>query len=185
MNSHPVPSDSPNNLNASSPFPQGDRGLKNFILRLRTSENRNHLIQEEIDQLRRKLQVDRIVVYYFYRQWEGQVTFESLSNPELSIYGSTGADDCFNDEYSRLYLTGRVRFIHDVETETISPCHREFLKSVQVRANLVVPILIANQLWGLLIAHQCQDTRQWSISDIEAMQHSVEILVEDLVDSNY
>ncbi len=52
---------------------------------------------------------------------------------------------------------------------------------MQIRANLVVPILVNNQevdgvsstyphLWGLLIAHQCSGPRQWSALEIEYLQ---------------
>lgn len=142
-------------------------GLRDLVDRLNQKMEHDTLIQTTTNELREYLQVDRVVIYYFYRQWEGQVTYESLSSPELSIYGSTGADDCFNGEYADLYLKGRVRGIADIEVEAIDNCHRDFLRSVGVRANLVVPILNPKGLWGLLIAHHCQDVRSWSESDIE------------------
>ncbi|HEY9748111.1 MAG TPA: GAF domain-containing protein, partial [Allocoleopsis sp.] len=83
-----------------------------------------------------------------------------------------GADDCFNDEYAGLYLDGRVRAIADIETEPIQECHRDFLRSLQVRANLVVPVLTSKGLWGLLIAHHCQATHEWSAEEIKRMQQS-------------
>ena len=131
---------------------------------------KNTFIQKTIDDIREYFQVDRVVLYYFYRQWKGQVTFESLSYQQLSIYGSTGADECFNDEYAAMYQDGRVRAIENIELEPIHPCHRDFLRTMQVKANLVVPILNSRRLWGLLVAHQCRDIRSWSKSDIEVMQ---------------
>ncbi|MEP0871090.1 GAF domain-containing protein [Trichocoleus desertorum AS-A10] len=86
--------------------------------------------------------------------------------------GSTGADDCFNDEYAALYLDGRVRAIADIEIEPIHECHRDFLRSLPVRANLVVPVLTNKGLWGLLIAHQCQVPHNWSTEEIKRMQQS-------------
>ena len=41
---------------------------------------------------------------------------------------------------------------------------------MQVRANLVVPILNQRRLWGLLIAHNCQSPRPWLASEIKVMQ---------------
>lgn len=147
-----------------------DRGLRSLADRLGQTMARDALVQKTTDDLRDRLQVDRVVVYYFYRQWKGQVTFESLGIKELSIYGSTGADDCFNQEYATMYEEGRFRAIADIEKEAIAPCHRDFLRSIQVRANLVVPILNNRRLWGLLAAHHCQNARSWSPSDIEMMQ---------------
>lgn len=167
------------------PFPEnhnpdlvlrGDSELQRVITRLSTTLERDHLVRQITGNLQRKLGVNRVVLYYFYRQWKGQVTFEALSDPQFSILGSTGPDECFNGEYAALYLSGRVRAIADIETEPIAECHRDFLRSMQVRANLVVPVLIPQELWGLLAAHHCQSIHPWTDSDIAAMQQGAEQL---------
>lgn len=156
-----------------------EQGLQNLLDRLVKTMQRDELIRQTTNQLRESLQVDRVVLYYFYSQWQGQVTFESLSSQEFSILGSTGPDDCFNNEYAALYLAGRVRAIADIELEQIQPCHRDFLRNMQVRANLVVPIVIPRGLWGLLVAHHCQGPHYWSPSDIEMMQTGAQTLATD------
>ena len=160
----------------------GDRreqGLQNLLDRLVKTMQRDELVRQTTNQLRESLQVDRVVLYYFYSQWQGQVTFESLSSKEFSILGSTGPDDCFNNEYAALYLAGRVKAIADIELEPIQPCHRDFLRNIQVRANLIAPILIPKGLWGLLVAHHCQGPHDWSPSDIEMMQTGAQTLATD------
>lgn len=155
-----------------------DRGLQKVLNRLTKTVERDNLVIETISNLRDKLAVNRVVLYYFYSQWSGQVTLESLSAEQWSILGSTGPDECFNDGYAELYLQGRVRAISDIELEPIAECHRDFLRSLQVRANLVVPVLTDKGLWGLLIAHHCQTPRVWTASDIEIMQAGAENLAE-------
>ncbi|MHC5768587.1 MAG: GAF domain-containing protein [Nostoc sp.] len=156
-----------------------EQGLQKLLDRLVRSIEQNELVRQTTNQLRESLQVDRVVLYYFYSQWKGQVTFESLSSKEFSILGSTGPDDCFNNEYAALYLAGRVKAIADIELEPIQPCHRDFLRNLQVRANLVVPIVIPRGLWGLLVAHYCQGPHDWSPSDIEMMQTGAQTLATD------
>ena len=153
-----------------------DQGLKTVLDRLARTIEKDELVRQTTTELRTFLQVDRVVLYYFYSQWDGQVTFESLSSKEFSILGSTGPDDCFRDEYAALYLAGRTRAIADIELEDIQPCHRDFLRGLQVRANLVVPVLIPRGLWGLLVAHHCQQPRSWSSSDIEIMLQGAQTL---------
>ncbi len=148
----------------------GDRGLKKLANRFAKNLEKDELIQITIDYLRNNLEVDRVVIYYFYRKWKGQVIYQSVKSSELSIFGSTGEDGCFNDEYAAMYLTGRIRTIADIEIEPMSLCHKEFLQSLQVRANLVIPILNSQGLWGLLIAHHCESPRTWLEKDIELMQ---------------
>ena len=153
-----------------------DPGLENIFNRLSKSLAEDELIQNVTDDLREKLGVDRIALYYFYRHWLGRVTFESLSSDIYSIYGSTGADDCFNGEYAALYENGRINAIANVETAPIAECHREFLQGIQVKANLVVPVVTSQGLWGLLVAHHCQNPVDWSSKQIEAMRQGAETL---------
>ena len=147
-----------------------NQGLQQIVDRLIQRMKRDTLVQTTTHQLRNRLGIDRVVLYYFAEQWSGRVTFESLSADEFSILGSTGPDDCFNSDYADMYLAGRVKAIADIDQEAIADCHREFLRGLKVRANLVVPVLTGDTLWGLLVAHHCQSVRPWSPSDIELFQ---------------
>jgi GAF domain-containing protein len=155
---------------------QGDPKLQRLIAHLSTTLERDRMVEQITHELQQSLRVDRVLLYYFYRQWKGQVTFEALSSQQFSIFGSTGPDECFNDEYAALYLAGRARAISDIEEAAIAPCHRNFLRSLQVRANLVVPVITAQRLWGLLVAHHCQSSRDWTDAQIAAMQQGAEAL---------
>lgn len=161
------------------PNQPGEQGLQRLLERLVRKIRRDELVRRTIHEVRTALQVDRVVVYYFYEHWHGQVIFESLSSRDFTILGSTGADDCFSDEYAAMYLEGRVRAIADIDLENIQPCHRDFLHTIQVRSNLVVPILIPRGLWGLLIAHHCQEVRHWLPQDIEIIQKGAHTLALD------
>lgn len=104
--------------------------MQQVITRLATNLKRDPLVEQVTHDLQQHLQVDRVLLYYVYRQWKGQVTFEALSHHQFSVFGSTGPDDCFNGEYAALYLAGRVRAITNIETEPIADCHRDFLRIV-------------------------------------------------------
>ncbi len=146
-----------------------DRSLNRVNERLNKTLARNRLLQDVINELQQELAVNRVVLYYFYREWKGQVIVESLSNLQYSILGSTGADDCFNDNYAQLYLDGRISQVNDIEQAGYEECHLEFLRSIQVRANLVVPVIVHDRLWGLLIAHH-NEPRHWTTGDRQAVK---------------
>ena len=64
-------------------------------------------------------------------------------------------------------------------------CQIEFLVNFQVKAHLVAPILMGDELWGLLAAHHCANPRQWQDYEIElirqvAIQAGVAIQQADL-----
>ena len=147
-----------------------DIALERIFDRLRRDLSRDTLIQTTTDRLRQTLDADRLVLYYFYCKWSGRVTFESLSDEKFSILGSSGPDECFNGEYASLYEAGRTRAIADIESEPIAQCHRDFLRELHVRANLVVPVLNQRGLWGLLVAHQCRSIHVWTPGEIAEMQ---------------
>lgn len=155
-----------------------DQGMRKVAERIVQVMARDELVRKTVDELRDNLQTDRVVLYYFYKKWEGQVTFEALSPEGKSIIGSMGPDQCFNDEYAAMYEAGRIRAIPDIERESIQECHREFLRQLQVRANLVVPILNQQGLWGLLAAHHCKSARPWSLSDIDNMRQGAAVLAK-------
>ncbi len=152
----------------------GDKGLEEVFSRLSQNLSRDSLVQKITDNLLNQLNCDRVVLYYFYLKWEGQVTFESLSDKSYSIFGSQGPDECFNQEYAGLYEANRVGLVNNVENAAIADCHRDFLRNLKVKANLVVPILVERGLWGLLIAHHCQHSHVWLEAEIRLMQQGAE-----------
>jgi GAF domain-containing protein len=163
---------------SSVPPTNDQQALRRVINRINLTLERNDLVQETTAHLRQTLQADRVVLYYFYGKWKGQVISESLSRDELSILGSTGADDCFNSEYAALYEAGRVRSIPDIEQETIADCHRDFLRSIKVKSNLAVPILTPNGLWGLLVVHYCSTPHSWTSDEIELVKSAAQVLAD-------
>lgn len=64
------------------------------------------------------------------------------------------------------YRQGLTLAIDDVETAyPESSCILELMRQSQVRAKLITPIIVQDNLWGLLIAHQCFEPRQWQESE--------------------
>lgn len=147
-----------------------NHNLKSVLTRITRKLQQDQLVSKKLHELREILKVDRVVLYYFYTHWKGQVTFEALSDQKYSIIGSTGADDCFNIDYASLYLAGRIFSTEDIEKAAINECHRDFLRTIQVRSNLVAPVVCHGKLWGLLVAHHCQQIRQWQSFDIDTIR---------------
>jgi GAF domain-containing protein len=152
------------------PHNSADAGISRITSRLQSKLQQDDLVSTVTHELREELDTDRIALYYFYRQWKGQVTFEALSDKSFSIIGMTGADNCFNEDYAQMYLEGRIKATPDVRKAELSDCHLEFLESIQVKANLVAPVLTREGLWGLIAAHHCRDTRDWNGADIEILK---------------
>ena len=143
--------------------------INRISAQIRESLQLETILQTAVQAIRSQLKTDRVVIYRFQPDWHGYVVVEDVQPPWTSTLGTLGADNCFPNGYGEYYESGRVRAIDDVNAAELDECHRDFLIGLQVRANLIVPILIQNQLWGLLIAHECQGPRRWSGSEIELL----------------
>ncbi|MGD1864941.1 MAG: PAS domain S-box protein [Phormidesmis sp.] len=128
------------------------------------------ILQTAVTRLRDFLQADRVLVFRFNPDWQGTVDAESVAPGWVETLGMNIQDSCFNDQYIKNYSLGRISVISDIDALDMNPCYLELLRSVQVRANLVVPIVQENHLWGLLIAHQCRDSRQWTPQNTQLLQ---------------
>ncbi|AFY75321.1 PAS domain S-box [Synechococcus sp. PCC 7502] len=143
-----------------------DRLISAIALRIRNSIDLTNILQNTVAEVREFLQTDRVLIYQFQDEGEGKIVVESVLNQCLGTLGREINDDCFSKDYLLAYPQGRVTIIDDTDDPELDLCHAEFLKRFEVRANLVVPITCTDRVWGLLIAHQCTDTRVWKEEEI-------------------
>lgn len=165
---------------APSPASQrGDRLLADLALRIRQSLNLEEILSTAVAEVRQLLVSDRVLIYRFNPDWSGDVVVESVDSQWMSILNLRIRDTCFADHYVESYRNGRVQATPDIHNGQLQECHANFLAHLQVKANLVVPILQTvsegnnierNHLWGLLIAHQCSSPRHWHESEVELVK---------------
>ncbi len=172
--------------------------IANVALRIRQSLDLSDILPATAEGLRELLKCDRVIIYRFDPDWSGIVTVESVAESRWSLLDRVIKDPCFEESWNDKYRKGLVTAIADVSAANIDECHREFLKKFDIKANLVAPILQGdkvepqenNHLWGLLIAHHCQEPRQWKESDFKcikqiANQVAIAIKQAELINQNY
>jgi len=137
---------------------------------IRQSLHLDDVLRSAVERVRAVLETDRVAIYRFREDWYGDIIMESVGQPWNSILAMAIADPCFGDRYVEPYCQGRVHVLNDVEQANLEPCYRELLQTYQVKANLVVPILQGDNLWGLLIAHHCAAPRSWQTSEIDLLK---------------
>ena len=109
---------------------------------------------------------------------EGEFVAEFLANGFPSLLGVHLQDDDFGENDARLYTQGQYNLAEDIESSTVKDPDIRLLSQFQVRANLVMPILCQDTLWGLLCLHQCDGPRSWQQSDIDlAQQFSLQLAI--------
>ncbi|MEG4304808.1 PAS domain S-box protein [Microcoleus sp. D3_18a_C4] len=144
--------------------------LAKTALSLSESVNLEDIFNTTVTELRNILQCDRVIIFQFAPDWSGKVLVESVGSEWTAILSTQIHDPCVGESYIAPFKQGLFTSKSDIYTAEIDPCHRAFLTTFQVRANLVIPILKGEELWGLLIAHHCAAPREWQPSEIELMR---------------
>ncbi|PZV12028.1 MAG: histidine kinase [Leptolyngbya sp.] len=138
--------------------------------RIRQSLDLDTTLTTTVSEIRQVLQTDRVLLFQLEPDGSGYVVQESVDARWKPVLGQNLVDPCFQASYVQKYFEGRVSAVADIDDGSIQPCYADFLRQFDVRANLVVPILQTGHLWGLLIAHQCAQPRQWSEDETQLLK---------------
>jgi light-regulated signal transduction histidine kinase (bacteriophytochrome) len=167
------------------------QALFRVISRIRESLDLETIFQTTAIEVRQLLSADRVGMFRFYPDtgWDdGEFVSEDVDPAFSSAMAQKIHDHCFGDQFAVHYEQGRLQAVADIHQAGLSDCHIKILAQFEVRANLAVPLLQGQKLWGLLCIHQCAATRQWQPLEIEfvsqianhlgvALQHA-ELLAE-------
>lgn len=155
-----------------------ERLVNSIQERIRSSLNLEEVMTMAVEEVRHFLSTDRTVIYRFNPDWSGFIAVESVAADTMPILGIDINDSCFREGYISFYQQGNLRAIDNIYTAGISECHINLLRQFEIKANLVVPLLQGENLWGLLIAHHCRSPRHWDSSEIESLkQISVQLTI--------
>ncbi|MEG4587136.1 GAF domain-containing protein [Microcoleus sp. MOSTC5] len=155
-----------------------ERLVNSIQERIRSSLNLEEVMTVAVEEVRQFLSTDRTVIYRFNPDYTGFIAVESVAADTMPILGIDINDPCFQEHYVSIYEQGHLRAIDNIYTAGISECHINLLSQFKIKANLVVPILQGEKLWGLVIAHHCSSQRHWNSSEIESIkQISVQLAI--------
>ncbi|PSB02754.1 response regulator [Merismopedia glauca] len=130
----------------------------------------DEILQTTVTEVRQFLKTDRVLIFRLQSEGWGQVTKESVRTDCIPLLSTSLHDPCLNEHYIESFRQGLITVKPDIYDSSIDPCHVELLAQLQVRANLVVPILQDKQLWGMLIVHHCTAPRQWQSLEIDLLK---------------
>jgi methyl-accepting chemotaxis protein PixJ len=135
-------------------------------LRIRRSLKLEDVLNTAVSEVRKALDLDRVIVYYFNPDWSGTIIAESVAQGWMKTLGKT-VDDPFREDYIQMYKNGRVRATNNIYEADFTNCYQKILEDFQIKANIVAPLLEDNELLGLLCGHQCSGPRIWQKSEID------------------
>ncbi len=142
--------------------------ITSIALRIRESLDLDTALMTVAEDVRYVLKADRVLVHQFASDMSGKILAESVSNGWTTTLGSeikhilwAGVEDIF--------LSGKKQAIANIYELNLTDNQLQILEQFQVKACLIVPIIISNQLWGLLITHQCSDFRLWKADEVNLL----------------
>ena len=133
-----------------------------------------HLAAEEI---RRLSGFDRVMIYRFDRDWNGEVTAEATGSLPVLYLGSRFPESDIPAQARQLFLLNRSRAIADIDAKPIpivpeigpvtgrpldltrsylraaAPIHLKYLRNMAVQSSMTLSIVVNHQLWGLVACH--------------------------------
>ncbi|MEB3282005.1 MAG: diguanylate cyclase [Lyngbya sp.] len=139
--------------------------------RIRQSLNLDDILETTVAEIRQLLQTNRVLIYRFEPDKRGIVIAESVDESWSSLRGKILFDEGLaSDTCINTYTQGRIQNTTDIYNSGLPDCYIQLLAEFQVRANLVIPILHSEELWGLLVAQHCSEPRPWENAEIELLR---------------
>ncbi len=126
---------------------------------------------------------DRVMVYRFDAEWNGEVVAEERREDLEPFLGLHYPASDIPVQARALFLVNRIRVIPDAAVEPIpiiadgdghkelpldlsrcllrsaAPVHREYLHNMGVRATLTASLIVGGRLWGLIACHHLTPRR--------------------------
>ncbi|MDE5074198.1 MAG: ATP-binding protein [Trichodesmium sp. St16_bin4-tuft] len=168
-----------------------ERLLNQVTAQIRQSLELPEILSTAVKEVRKFIQVDRLLIYELnnpllltnnittVNEQKGSVKYESLVSDKISsLLGLSERKNCFFIPNSSLFEYSKisVHVIADVEVAYEKfPELLELMKQHQIKAKLLVPIIVDQKLWGLLIAHQCSE-REWQDDEKRFLEEIAEHL---------
>ncbi len=164
-----------------------ERAIAQVIQRMRQTLDLETIFAATTQELRQVLNCDRVVVYRFNPQWNGEFVSESVGNDWISLIEEHNNDphlteDVLQDgrclakilnsadslEDSDLQATQGSSFlcVPNIYDAGFQPAYINLLERFQAKAYIIVPILYGSQLWGLLASYQNSAPRQWKAGEV-------------------
>ncbi len=140
------------------------------ISRAQTTQDMAAPLAQILEESRAKLKSDRVVVYRFFPSKGGHIVGEAVLPGFMKALDERIEDACIPQELMDAYAQGRTIATNDTMGSDYHPDHKKLFTKLQIKSNLVVPIVQGTNVLGLLVAHHCQETHNWEEWETEYLK---------------
>jgi len=92
---------------------------------IRRSLKLDHVLTRTVHRVREWLDTDRVIIFRFRPDWQGDVITESVGEGWPSILSTTIADPCFAQHYIEPYRHGHVSTLTNIDDANLNPCYAQ------------------------------------------------------------
>jgi diguanylate cyclase (GGDEF)-like protein/PAS domain S-box-containing protein len=150
---------------------QRERLVGEMAQRIRTLLDLDSILQQTVISVREFIDADRVIILQCTADMSGKVIQESCAPNYPGMAGWEIRDPWSVDEkFLAHYRQGRGMAVANIYEQGLSNNQLMFLEYFKIQAEVVVPLLQEETLWGLLIAHQCSAPREWRTADVRLLQ---------------
>ncbi|MBD1945661.1 PAS domain S-box protein [Coleofasciculus sp. FACHB-712] len=146
---------------------QREKLLGEMAARIRQSLNLQEILETTVKEVRQFLQVNRVYIVQFDRQVQGQIVAESVTDDCSSLLAWKPRNEAHIKEILEYFIIERAYAFGDVTQLELPPEIRQDFLDYQVRSFLAVPIVVGEQIFGHLVANQCNRVRLWEDNEID------------------
>ncbi|MBW4684443.1 MAG: GAF domain-containing protein [Komarekiella atlantica HA4396-MV6] len=147
-----------------------DRLLRGMAERIRTSLDLQTILDTTVAEVREFLQADRVfIIDANIRGSDSGVIAESVAGNFRSMREWTNCEN--HAKAIQSYFANRnIDVINDTNKIDVPGAIAQDFIDFQIRAIISVPIVVADELYGLLVAHQCSQAREWNTDEIGLLE---------------
>ncbi len=159
-----------------------NRLLAETLGRIRRSLHLDEILQTTVTEVRKFLQADRVFIALNENKNEQSTQCKVLAEsvnpryPAVLDWKDDNSDEHLFNELKTSLLINNVRVIEDITKIEVSASLKALYQAFQTQATLAVPIILGDELFGVLIANQCSSPRYWQPVEIDLLQQISEQL---------
>ncbi|MBE9176263.1 PAS domain S-box protein [Synechocystis salina LEGE 06155] len=128
------------------------------------------ILQATVTQIRSLFKCDRVAVWKCDAQGILTAIAEAKSERVRSQLGEQVDDPCFREKGLENYHSSSIWIAADIHNKIFADCYGELMERLQIRAKILVAIVIKGRFWGLLEASESQHPRAWSEGETSLLQ---------------
>ncbi|MDM9385782.1 GAF domain-containing protein [Chlorogloeopsis sp. ULAP01] len=151
--------------------------MSKIFERIRESSDLDTIFRSTVREVRSLLNAERVAVFRFIPESgynDGIFVAEDALPGYSSVLKAQIHDHCFGEQYAVGYREGRIQAVADIHNANFTQCHIDILTQFHIRANLIVPLIKGDELWGLLCIHHCSAPREWQDEEITLVKQIAE-----------